>query len=314
MKKTKLFFTTDVHGSERCFIKFVNSARFYKCDVIVLGGDLTGKMILPILRRPDGSYEAEYLRRKYILKSEEEIQTLEKEAKSIGYYTLVATPEEIEDYTNKMDDVFEKLMVESIRKWVEIAEKRLKGTGVKCFILPGNDDSFSIDPILERSDYVINPEGKVVWIDEKHEMISTGYTNITPWKCPRDISEEELNKKIEGMASKVVDMKNCIFNFHCPPYATVLDEAPELDETLKPVVKGASVQMANVGSTAVLQAIKRYQPLAGLHGHIHESSGFLKIGRTLCLNPGSEYSEGILRGVLIHLDEKGIKDYTRVEG
>ena len=40
---------------------------------------------------------------------------------------------------------------------------------------------------------------------------------------------------------------------------------------------------------------------AGIHGHIHESRGTFKLGKTLCINPGSEYTEGILRGSLIEL-------------
>jgi len=162
---------------------------------------------------------------------------------------------------------------------------------------------------------VINPEEKVVPVDDKHEMISTGYTNITPWNCPRDVSEEELAKKIENMTSKVTNMKNCIFNFHCPPYDSSIDSAPKLDKDLKPAVSpGGEMLMIPVGSTAVRAAIEKYQPLLGLHGHIHESRGTAKIGRTLCLNPGSEYGEGILRGALITLEDDKVKSHQLTSG
>ena len=49
--------------------------------------------------------------------------------------------------------------------------------------------------------------------------------------------------------------------------------------------------MIHAGSTAVRASIEKHQPLVGLHGHIHESKGFVTLGRTLCLNPGSEYGK-----------------------
>ena len=68
--------------------------------------------------------------------------------------------------------------------------------------------------------------------------------------------------------------------------------------------------MASVGSIAVRAAIEKYQPLLGLHGHIHESRSAQKIGRTLCINPGSEYGEGVLRGILLELSSKGLEDHV----
>ncbi|MEW6080982.1 MAG: metallophosphoesterase, partial [Bacillota bacterium] len=155
---------------------------------------------------------------------------------------------------------------------------------------------------IEDNDYVINPEGKTVELDEYHEMISTGYGNMTPWQCPRDISEEDLAEKIEGMAAGVKNMPNCVFNFHCPPHDSNLDLAPRLDRDLKPKLgPGGQPDMVPVGSVAVRRTIEEYQPLLGLHGHIHESRGTVKIGHTVCLNPGSEYAEGFLRGALVTL-------------
>jgi uncharacterized protein len=74
-------------------------------------------------------------------------------------------------------------------------------------------------------------------------------------------------------------------------------------------------KMIPVGSTAVRDAILKYQPMLALHGHIHESSGIRKLGTTTLVNPGSEYAEGILRGALIDLDpEKGLIDVKLVTG
>jgi Icc-related predicted phosphoesterase len=160
----------------------------------------------------------------------------------------------------------------------------------------------------------VNPNDQVVALDDKHEMASLGYSNITPWRCPRDIPEEELSKKIEALIAQVKNMPNCIFNFHCPPYDTGIDTAPHLDQNLKPVFKAGEVEMIPVGSKSTRKAIEQHQPLLGLHGHIHESKGAFKIGRTICLNPGSEYSEGMLRGALVDLHDKGLKNYVLTTG
>jgi len=206
-------------------------------------------------------------------------------------------------------------MADGVKRWVGIAEERLKGTDVKVYISPGNDDRFDIDEVLKTTNSNIYPEDQVISIDDHHEMITSGWANPTPWNSPREVNEEELLKKFEAMCSEVKNMENAIFNLHVPPKDTPLDLAPELDPTLKPVVRGGGgVSMIHVGSTATRQVIEKYKPLLGLHGHIHESRGFVKIGRTLCINPGSEYGEGILRGAVINVDEKGVKSYILTQG
>ena len=312
--KTRIFFTTDVHGSEKTFRKFISAGKFYKADVLILGGDLTGKLIIPIVRQPDGRYTATFLGDERVVKNEKELQDLEKLIRFSGFYPYRTNPDEVQELSSdeaKVDELFKRLINESIDRWVGLCEEHLRGTGIKCFVQSGNDDRREVSEIVDNSDYVLNPEGKVVWVDEHHEMINTGYANITPFDCPGDIPEDELAKKIETMASKVESMRNCIFNFHCPPYGSGLDLAPKLDKTLKPVVPPEDIP---VGSTSVLKAVERYQPLLGLHGHIHESRGAVRIGRTLCINPGSEYGEGILRGVIIDLKKNDIASYLLTSG
>jgi len=316
MSKTRIFFATDLHGSERCFRKFVSAGKFYDANVLVVGGDITGKMIIPIVNQPDASFTAELFGVKRLVKQEKDLLALEDDIRNSGFYPYRTDPEEMKllaDET-KIDELFSRVMVETLERWVRLAEKHLRNTGIKCFIMPGNDDRLVVDHVIEESDFVVNPEGKVVCIDGYHDMISTGYANITPFDCPRDIPEEELAKKIEAMASQVKDMRNCIFNFHCPPYDTQLDPAPKLDQDLKPVVRGGNVVMYPAGSTSVRSAIEKYQPLLGLHGHIHESRGIFRIGRTICLNPGSEYTEGYLRGAIVNLDRDKVESYTLTSG
>jgi Icc-related predicted phosphoesterase len=318
MVKTRIFFTSDVHGSDVCFMKFLNSAKFYQANVLVLGGDITGKMIVPIVEQGDGTYAAEFLGSQQVLKTPEEKAALEKNIRNSGYYPYPCTPGEVEKLQadkKLVDDLFSKVMADGIKRWVGIAEERLKGTNVKCYISPGNDDRFNIDDVLKSSSANVYPEDQVISIDEHHEMITSGYANFTPWHSPRELSEEDLLKKFEAMCSQVKNTESSIFNLHCPPHNTPIDLAPELDATLKPVVRGGGgVSMIHVGSMATRQVIEKYKPLLGLHGHIHESRGFVKIGRTLCINPGSEYGEGILRGAVINLDEKGVKSYILTQG
>lgn len=316
--QTRIFFATDLHGSDQCFLKFINAGKFYKASVIVCGGDITGKRIVPLISTPNGGYEAEFLGRKEIVRREGEVTQLEKSISQAGYYPFRTTQQEflaLSTDNEKLDRLFSELMMERVKNWVKIGEEKLKDSKIKCFFNAGNDDRMEIDDLLKSSNSMIWPEGKDLDVDGKHEMISTGYTNMTPWNCPRDISEEELAKRIENMASQVSDMRNCIFNFHCPPFDSNIDTAPKLDGNLKPMISGGGeMVMTPVGSTAVRGAIERYQPMLGLHGHIHESKGSVKIGRTLCVNPGSEYAEGILRGALITVEDSNIKTFQFTSG
>ena len=310
---------TDVHGSGRCFRKFLNAGKFYKANAVMLAGDITGKMIVivTIVKQPDGTYLSSYAGSDIRCKSEAEVQDLEKSIRDSGYYPYRTEPNEmalLEADKSKVNELFTKLMVDTVVRWVQMAEERLRDTSIKCFISAGNDDRWEVDDALNKSTTIINPEEKVVDLDQHHEMITLGLTNRTPWNSPREFEEAELVERIDKMAAGVKNMESCIFNLHCPPYGTVIDPAPKLDETLKPVLSGGQMVMAPAGSTAVRDAIKKYQPLAGFHGHIHESKGVASIGRTKCFNPGSEYGEGVLRGLLVDLTGKGIKSYLFTSG
>jgi len=297
-------------------MKFVNAGKFYNANILILGGDLTAKGFVTLIEQPNGKFETVFRGKELTLKSEEELERVEKMIRAAGFYTYRTTPQEIEELSRsdaKREEVTLRLAMESLERWIQIADERLEGTNIKLYLTAGNDDPFEIDSILRRNwRNVIDAEGKVVRLDGDHEMISTGYGNITPWKCPRDVSEEKLSEKIDMMISQVEDVTKCIFNFHVPPYDSRLDDAPEIDEEFKMKYSGA--KLVPVGSRAVRAAIERYQPLLALHGHIHESKGSCNIGRTLCLNPGSAYTEGVLQGVLIDLDKKGVKGFVPTSG
>ena len=317
MTTSRVFFITDVHGSTRCFKKFLNAAKFYSASVLVLGGDITGKLLVPIIEQGDGSYRCTYEGDELSLKNKTEVDGIVARSNDSGYYTQLMTKKEYEEIAADPDNVkaaFVKAMVDRVGEWVRLAEERLAKTGVSCYISPGNDDTFDIDPVLTSSSYVVNPEGRVVSIDGDHEMITLGYTNHTPWNSPREVDEGELSKMIEGMVANLKSTKSAIFNIHVPPINTLIDKAPMVGEDMKVVVKGNQVQMTSAGSSACRNAIEAHQPLLGIHGHIHESKGIVKIGRTLCANPGSEYGEGILRGFLAQLEGDRIKSYLLTSG
>jgi uncharacterized protein len=319
MASTRIFFTTDTHGSNVCFRKFINAGKFYEANVIVLGGDITGKKVVPFVRQADGSYKVTHLDREQTLSEGKELDTLKVNIEDMGYYPYMTDTEEVTQLAgdpHTQEAIFQRLMKERISANLDLAEERLAGTGIRCYIQPGNDDEYEIDSLFEARNGIENPEGKIIPLDDHFSMLSTGHGNITPWRCPRDVPEERLTEIIDAMAGQVGDFENCVFNFHCPPYDTVLDQAPELDDQMRPTLEmGGRPKMVPVGSKAVRAAIEKYQPRLGLHGHIHESRGSQKLGRTVCLNPGSEYGEGVLRGVIVDLDrKKGVKSFTFTSG
>ncbi|MEM1984454.1 MAG: metallophosphoesterase [Candidatus Korarchaeum sp.] len=309
---TRILFITDVHGSEYVFRKFLNAIPIYKADVGILLGDLAGKLIIPIVRNPDGTYISTFFGGTYKFK-EKELDDVKKRISIAGYYPIIVTKDEL-DEIEKNPELKDKLFVENIRarlsSWMRLAEERLRGKNVRIFVAAGNDDPFEVEEVLNSSDFVINAGMKRVWVDDHHEMITLPYSNPTPWRTPREVPEERLEDLIEGLVKQVENMENAIFNFHVPPYDSGLDLAPKLSKDLTPSVS----EMIPVGSVAVRRAIERYQPMMGLHGHIHESKGVCNIGRTVCFNPGSEYGEGILKGVLIDVERGKVKAYSFVSG
>ena len=317
MSKTRVFFVSDVHGSERLYLKFTNAGPVYKADVLMIGGDITGKTITPIFEK-GGSWTAQYVGSWRTAHNQEELDKLEKDVRELGSYPYRTTETDwasCRESEKKMDDLFANVMSESIRRWINLAEERLKPLGVKTILNIGNDDLLMVGDLIKASDYVIYPNESIVQIDDHHEMPSVGYSNMTPWNCPGDISEEELLSRIEKTTAGLSKPETSLFNFHCPPYDTHLDVAPKLDANLAPVLTpGGEPEMAHVGSTSVRKVIEKLQPLAGLHGHIHESRGVSKIGKTQCFNPGSEYTSGVLRGLIMNLSEKKIDNYVFTEG
>ena len=310
-KFTKVFFATDLHGSGKCFEKLLSAAKFYKVDVLVLGGDITGKMLVPIVDLGDGSFKADYMGGK-TLHEAEEVKSLEREISDSGYYYYHCSKTEMEELNaskEKVDKLFMATMKDTLTKWVDRAEPFLSELGVTCYLTGGNDDYQEIVDAVQDTPHVKNADHKVLKIDELHDMVNLGWSNPTPWKCPRDHGEDELEAMTEKLVSSVSDKENCVCNIHVPPIDCGLDTAPKLDDSVyppKPVFDKGQAVMFGAGSTSIRRAIKKYQPLVDLCGHIHESRGTTRIGRTLVINPGSEYPEGVLRGAIVNIGDKKV--------
>ncbi len=312
---TRLLFATDMHGSEGTWKKFLNAAAMLKVNVAICGGDLTGKMLVPIIERDDGKFTY-YLMKETRVVDSSELDKAFKDIRGIGYYPYQTNKSEYEEMRQnpaKVDEVFHDCMSKTLESWFDLVRQKVPSE-TKVIVCPGNDDRTFVDETVDRHKDIINAEGKVINIDDLHEMVSSGWVNPSPWKTAREEEDDKLEIRLEGYISQLKDPSSAIFNFHAPPIESKLDEAPLLDKDLNPIISAGSVVMVPVGSKAVKKMIEKYQPLLGLHGHIHESSGSIRIGKTYCVNPGSEYAEGILRAFLIELRGNEILKLQRIEG
>ncbi len=304
-RQVRIFFTTDIHGSERCFRKFLNAGKLYDVEALILGGDITGKALVPVKKQSDGTYVAQVEGKQQTMHRDGLAQAMSS-IRNTGLYPFIGSEEEISllatDH-HALRRVFEDTVRKNLSEWMELAEERAKPHGIEVYIQPGNDDEPAVLDGLS-SEFVVNPEGRVLYLKDTIPMISFGYSNRTPWNSPRELDEADLAAAYQRMTSQLSGFDIAIFNLHVPPKDATIDSAPMLDANFKPVVRAGEIQMFGAGSTAVRDVIQTHQPILSLHGHIHESGGMARIGRTVAINPGSEYSDGILRGALVTVDAR----------
>jgi len=304
-----IFFATDIHGSTLCFKKVLAAPAFYHADVVVLGGDLTGKMIVPIVKAA-GGWEARYLSSTMRLEGESSVREFERVVSDAGYYPFRTDADEVDSgETAWRDRVFEEQVIRRLEMWDELADD-----DQSIYVAPGNDDEIYIDGVLSRSRHFVNVEAKETELGAGYRMFSTGWSNRTPWHTPRELDEPALLQRLEAIVGGVHDPDKAIFNFHVPPKDSGLDACYEVNERLEVVTELGQPKLTSAGSTAVRDVLTRFQPLASLHGHIHESRGIARIGRTVAFNPGSEYSEGVLRGVLVSIRDRRVERHQFTSG
>ncbi|MFZ5854404.1 MAG: metallophosphoesterase family protein [Chloroflexota bacterium] len=311
----RIFFATDVHGSEVCWRKFLNAGAFHKADVLIMGGDMTGKAMVPVVSTPVG-WEVTVQGQRHALSSEDEVRAMEKRIRDRGYYPVRLTRDEVDAWAADpvlVDTRFRSEMLASVERWMALAAERLAGSGIRCIVSPANDDMFEVDSIIDRAERVELGEGNTIELDG-FTLVSTGWANPTPWNTYRELPEPELRQRIDGLLAAVTDPQRSIFNFHAPPHGSNLDSAPKLDAEMNYVAGGQA--LVPVGSRAVRDAILAYRPALSLHGHIHEGKGAVRLGPTLAVNPGSSYEDGVLQAAIVDLDTKkgSVKRYLLING
>lgn len=314
--RLEFFYASDIHGSERVFRKFLNAAAFYKVRAVVFGGDLTGKAIIPFVETSPGQYEAEVFGTGHTVADGSALEELEQFVRDRGAYPYRTTPEEVASLAADPELVkvlFGRLMSQTAEKWVTLADERLRPAGIPALMMPGNDDEPAVKQILAQGDWITDAEDRLVELDG-YQVISFGWATTTPWHSPREVTEAELAERVGGLAAKLDPGRPAIFNFHDPPARSGLDMAYKMTADMKVEMAGGQAMLAPVGSTAVRDLIERVQPVLSLHGHIHESRASRKIGRTLAVNPGSAYTEGVLQGVIVSLRGNKVTGHQLVTG
>lgn len=312
----RIFFATDIHGSEVCWRKFLNAAAIYEPDAMIIGGDITGKVLVPVVAEGPGRWTAKPGSGEIALEGEEALDAYEREVADVGSYTVRLSAdghEELRADPARVDAAFHEAVLTRAQEWMELAAERMGGNAIPLLVSGGNDDYWEVDDVLHAAGRVECPDRDVVPLGE-FDLLSFGAANETPWDCPRDMSEAELAEVYRGLAERLGGERPAIFNLHVPPHDTPLDEAPMLDEQHRPTASLTGSVMAPVGSTAVRELIEATQPTLSLHGHVHESRAIAKLGRSTALNPGSEYSQGILRAVVVDVDSRKVRRHQFITG
>src|SRR6202163_3383618 len=197
----KIFFATDLHGSEMCWRKFLNAAKFYDAEVLICGGDMTGKAIVPIVQ--ENRHFTVVLGGDRQQVEAAQVPDVEAQIRRKGYYPLKMSLDRLHELDAdpvQRAECFQQGMLDGVDRWMGLAAEKLRGTGIRIFVCPGNDDEMEVDDVIRRSTVVELGEGRVLEIDG-FSMISTGCSNHTPGNTPREENEERLGERIEAMAS-----------------------------------------------------------------------------------------------------------------
>jgi uncharacterized protein len=316
-KPTRLFFVADLHGSAICFHKFVNAARVYRADVLLVGGDIAAKTMTPVFQETGGwtaTVEGETRR----AHSSEELERLEarlRDSATVPYRTTRSDWLTLIGNRAEADRVFLELELDELRRWLAWAKQRMAGGGSRLLLGLGNDDLTPMEEVIAADDFAELTDREILRLDDAHELLTLPYSNPTPWKTHRELTEEQIARWIDRAASELGSIHRAVFNLHVPPHNTPLDLAPRLDSNFtKVMTPGGEPDLIHVGSTGVRSALEHHQPLLGLHGHIHESKGSVEIGATFAVNPGSAYTEGTLLGVVVDLERDRLRATMMTSG
>jgi Icc-related predicted phosphoesterase len=308
-----LFFATDLHGSERCFSKFVNAAAFYDAQVLILGGDLIGKTLVPLRRRLSGHLEADRDGKTLTFATEQEAREFEARCADKGIYTA-----RLDGDGHLAQSEWEQLLFavarQRLERWLDLAVDRLATSGVRLLAIPGNDDPPFVDEVLVDHGPVVSVDRRLVALDGAAQVVGLGWSTPTPWHTHREFSDDQIGDELDRLlAGRQRDLP-LVLNVHVPPYGSGLDTCPVLDAELRPVMGTSGPLLAPVGSRSVQRVIIDHQPTLGLFGHVHEARSCTRIGQTLCANPGSESAQGNLQGFLASIEHGKVRQWLLTEG
>ncbi len=315
-KRFRIFFASDLHGSERAFRKFLKAGTFYGVDAVMFGGDLTGKALVPIVETRPGRFEADHFGHRYEVEGESALADLEDAIRMGGLYPLRTTPDEVAALNadaELLHRTFTRVMIEAATRWMAMADEKFRAAKLPVLLMLGNDDEPEVRPVLAQGSWVTDAEERVVSLGD-YQVLSLGYATTTPWHSPREVTEAEMADRLQRLTTLVDPSQPLILNFHNPPFGTGIDLAPKMTEDLRAVMTGGQPEMVPVGSHAVADAIAVMRPVVSLHGHIHESRGAGRVGATPVLNPGSAYNEGVLQGVIVTLEGRRFVGHQFVTG
>ena len=321
MADLTIFYVADIHGSDICFRKWLNAAGFYGADILIIGGDLTGKVLLPIY--PAGgaaeAWTATWKDRVHRLETRAEVDELIVLARDSGAYGYVTTADEMAEIGGSFErerEVFGRLKLAALEGWLALADERLSGRRTRAFLMPGNDDPPAIDALLASSQSLIDVQGATTELAPGVWMASRGESTPTPWHTPREVPDATLGDLVASAIRDLPPTGTTIWNLHMPPFDTGVDRAPRLDGSLHVQYDGSGEPIMDpVGSHAIRELIAERQPTVALHGHIHEGRGRYRIGTTSGFNPGSQYQDGVLQGLLLRVSaRKGLRDFMFTAG
>jgi Icc-related predicted phosphoesterase len=182
----RIYFAADVHGSEEIWRKWITAMDYYKPNILILAGDLTGKAVCPIVASSNGVHECNVFGRKWVLKTDKELQDMIRKLEFVGHYPFVCTLDQFNEISANWAKVGKKLIQEQMairmKRWLDLLAEKINSKLDKCIVMPGNDDEFVIDPVIKSYEDrgITYPLGNVIDLGYNYEMISLDYVNSTP--------------------------------------------------------------------------------------------------------------------------------------
>jgi Icc-related predicted phosphoesterase len=312
-----ILYVADIHGSDRCFRKWLNAGTHYGVDILIVGGDLTGKILVPVYRS-NGRWSATWDGDDLTFETEDEFAAFARRLREHGVYAHLSSPEEVAAIRGSVElerAAFATHKVAQLREWIDLADSRLAGTSIRAYIMAGNDDPIDVDGVLDSGTLIQDVGDRVTELAPGVLMASIGESTPTPWNTPRELSDEALGEKMAEVVAGLPETGTTIWNFHMPPFDTGVDVVPRLDDQLRVQYRAGQPDMIPVGARSLRALIAERQPTLALHGHIHEGRGRYTIGSTVGFNPGSQYQDGVLLGVIVRISPKrGLRSYSFVAG